>query len=373
MSFELPDLDTATFAEIQTQLVRRIPQFTGRWTDFNASDPGITLLQLLSWLGETLGYQANAIPIEAYRNILRWVLGLPVSSAPWPYAQAAKKQYDSAFLDLQALLAQMERGARPSVDDLQAAVLSYLQVPYLAVTLLDVEVLALQTNAMIDAQQAQKPVTPPPARVGRADAVVAGDATTVFILPDAVWTYVRPVPGNFASAQGPWQATLLLQPQADPAARTALASLLKAVETYITPRILLGTTVRVAPARLTDINIVARIRCSAGVLPEIVLDAVLTALANYFQPTTGGGQQTGWRYGQVPDPQEVLHLIVGIPGIVAVEAFNLNYVPTMRLADMARLGVDSLLASLPPGPPALIYEGLPRLRCLSLTAERAAS
>lgn len=372
MSFEIPDLDTATSADIQAQLIRRIPQFTTRWTDFNASDPGITLLQLLSWLGESLAYQANAIPVETQRNILRWVLGLPVSNAPFPYAAVAAAQYDTAFLDLQAVLARIERGARPSADDLQAAVLSYLRVPYLALTLPDVEALALQTNGMIDTRQAQKPVTPPPAHVSRAYALVADEAVNLHILSDQAWTYVRPPPGNMASADGPWQATLLLQPAASPAAGTALATLLSNVRTYIAPHVLLGNAVRVLPARLTDINVTACIRCPARVQPAIVLEAALAALVAYFRPDTGGLRGSGWSYGQAPDAQEVLHLIAGIPGVQAVEQFDLSYAPTMQLPSLARLGVDSLLAALPPGQPALLYDGLPRLRCLSLSARREA-
>jgi hypothetical protein len=226
---------------------------------------------------------------------------------------------------------------------------------------------------MIDAKQAQHPAPQPPAHVLRADALVSGEATTVHILPDIPWTYVRPKPGNAAGADGWQQAALLLQPAADPLATKALAILLTAVKTYIGPRILLGSAVRVAPARLTDINVVARLRCAPQVQPSIVLEAAIEALAAYFEPITGGALGTGWGYGQPPDPNEVAHLVDGIPGVVAVDDLVVNYVPTMRLPDMARLGVDTLLADLPFGSPALIYGGLPRLRCLSLSAKSEAA
>lgn len=376
MSFELPNLDTATFLGIQTQLVRRIPQFTRQWTDFNQSDPGITVLQLLSWLGESLLYQANAIPIETQQNFLRWVLGLPFSDTQWPYATAAKVDCDFPFLELQEVLAKVESGVPLTAERLQAAVLAFLAAPYLALTLADVNALALQTNRVIDEKEKAKPSATEPARVKRADAVVRGEATVVHILSDAVWSYTRPTTaGNTdASAEdGVWRSLLMYQPSADPDAAARLDTLIGTVSTHIAPRVLLGSAVRVAPARLTDINVAAALRCPNEVQPDVVLAAVTSTLQAYFDPTTGGDLGTGWTYDVPPDPQEVQHLIGGVPGVSAIDSFSLTYVPTMRLPDMAWLGANTLLADLPAGAPAMIYAGLPRLRSVTLSARKEAS
>jgi len=50
---------------------------------------------------------------------------------------------------------------------------------------------------------------------------------------------------------------------------------------------------------------------------------------------------------------------------------EINFIPTMELKAMAELGANTLLAALPPGPPAMIYRGLPRLRCLDISARSA--
>jgi hypothetical protein len=291
------------------------------------------------------------------------VLGLPTSTAPWPYAQAAAKQYDAAFLDLRDMLAGIERGRRLSAEELQAAVLRYLASPYLAVTLADVEALAFQANGMIDAEPAQQP---PPARVALARAEVAGEATIVHILPDGGAAYTRPPVGNVDRSGSPCQVTVLLQP--DPEAARRLNKLIQAVESYIAPRTLLGSAVRVKPARLTDINVSARVRCPGGVKPAVVLEAVVASLMAYFSPTVGGADGRGWRYGDAPDRQEVLGLIAGTPGVAGIDAFELDYAPSIRLRQDARLGVDTLLAALPLGKPAMVYEGLPRVRSLLLSA-----
>ena len=44
------------------ELVRRIPVYTPEWTDHNASDPGITLIELFAFLGENLLFRFNQIP-----------------------------------------------------------------------------------------------------------------------------------------------------------------------------------------------------------------------------------------------------------------------------------------------------------------------
>jgi len=42
--------------------VRRIPVYSPEWTDHNASDPGITLIELFAFLGENLLFRFNQIP-----------------------------------------------------------------------------------------------------------------------------------------------------------------------------------------------------------------------------------------------------------------------------------------------------------------------
>ena len=52
-------VDSGVFAELRDQLLRRIPVHSPDWTDYNASDPGVTLLELLAYLGEDLLYRFN--------------------------------------------------------------------------------------------------------------------------------------------------------------------------------------------------------------------------------------------------------------------------------------------------------------------------
>jgi len=71
----LPDieLDDRTFEQLAAELVRRIPAYTPEWTDNNDSDPGITLIQLFSWLAEMIIWRLNQVPQKNYYAFLQLV------------------------------------------------------------------------------------------------------------------------------------------------------------------------------------------------------------------------------------------------------------------------------------------------------------
>ena len=63
-------LDDRSFEDIVRDARRRIPTYTPEWTDFNESDPGITLLQLFAWLSEMIIYRLNQVPDKNYLKFL---------------------------------------------------------------------------------------------------------------------------------------------------------------------------------------------------------------------------------------------------------------------------------------------------------------
>lgn len=75
MPLEIPDLDDREFADILEDARKLVPVHAGEWTDHNASDPGIAILELLSWLAETYGYQLDRVTdahVEKYLRLLGW-------------------------------------------------------------------------------------------------------------------------------------------------------------------------------------------------------------------------------------------------------------------------------------------------------------
>ncbi len=62
MPLELPRIDNRRYQQLVDELLARAPVHTPEWTNFNDSDPGVTLVQLYAFLTENLLYRANLIP-----------------------------------------------------------------------------------------------------------------------------------------------------------------------------------------------------------------------------------------------------------------------------------------------------------------------
>ena len=84
MSLPTPNLDDLRFQrDLVDEARRRIIRYCPEWTDYNLSDPGITLIELFAWMTEQLTYRLNRVPDKNYIKFLE-LLGLqlqPASSA----------------------------------------------------------------------------------------------------------------------------------------------------------------------------------------------------------------------------------------------------------------------------------------------------
>src|SRR5919106_1381457 len=88
-----PILDDRSYQQLRDELVRRIPVYAPEWTDHNASDPGVTLIELFAFLGENLLYRFNQIP-EATKLAFLRLLQIPLrpASAARALVTLAQKQ-----------------------------------------------------------------------------------------------------------------------------------------------------------------------------------------------------------------------------------------------------------------------------------------
>ena len=120
---DVPVLDDVTFAQLVEEAKKRIPQYGTGWTDYNLSDPGITLIEMLAWLTEAQVFFLDQITDRDIRKFLK-LLG------------AMTKKGDN-------------------LAEATFAVQKDLQKPYRCVTLSDYEFLAKETpNAHIERAQA---------------------------------------------------------------------------------------------------------------------------------------------------------------------------------------------------------------------------
>ena len=70
MSLPVPNLDDRSWKQIVDEAIRLIPRYCPEWTNHNASDPGITLLELYAWMTEMVIYRLNKVPEKNFLTFL---------------------------------------------------------------------------------------------------------------------------------------------------------------------------------------------------------------------------------------------------------------------------------------------------------------
>ena len=73
------NLDDRTFEDLVAECILRIPRYCPEWTDFNPSDPGITLIELFAWLTDQMLMRFNRVPRRNYVTFLE-LLGIKLQS-----------------------------------------------------------------------------------------------------------------------------------------------------------------------------------------------------------------------------------------------------------------------------------------------------
>ncbi len=71
-----PPVDGRTFEQVLDEARKRIPLYTPDWTDYNPSDPGMTLLDLFAWLAQTTIWEIDQAPERSFGRFLDF-LGVP--------------------------------------------------------------------------------------------------------------------------------------------------------------------------------------------------------------------------------------------------------------------------------------------------------
>ncbi len=80
MPLPAPIIDNRDYRALVDETLARVPVHTPEWTNFNSSDPGVTIVQLFAFLTESLIYRANQIPERNRAKFLK-LLGIPLLSA----------------------------------------------------------------------------------------------------------------------------------------------------------------------------------------------------------------------------------------------------------------------------------------------------
>lgn len=74
MGLDLPELDDTDFDELVDEAEQLLPVYSEEWTNYNPSDPGIAILELLAWTTDTFSYQIDAVT-DAHRRKYLQLMG----------------------------------------------------------------------------------------------------------------------------------------------------------------------------------------------------------------------------------------------------------------------------------------------------------
>lgn len=294
MPIPLPDLDDRRYDDLVEEIVNLIPRYAPAWTDHNASDPGIMLIELFSFLFEAMMYRQNRVTEQSRRTFLKLLNGR-LDGASDPMAGLSLKQAE-------------------------ARTILNLRARYRAVTADDFESLVL---AMDEPNMARVQCLP--------GLNLAGDN------PE------KPCEGHVSLILVPFAAKISENgpvPSAEDLSR---------VSDYLDSRRLITTKIHVVgPVYVpicVDMTVTAGPKESASLLKARVNEA----LRRFFHPLSGGVEGRGWPFGRAVYASEVYQRVEGLAGVDHVDSLTLYIKGKGGFMDSGRV--------IPIGPNALVdYE-----------------
>jgi hypothetical protein len=282
MAIPQPNLYTKKFQDILDEMLASIPKHTDKWTNYNSSDPGITILEMLAWVGDITLYRIDRIPEETYTSFLRLVAGAAGNEDVENLLN--KPDLDRSHQKILSLLKEVENENKKTTDEINGAVLTFLSSRFRAITEEDFRELAIEATDFANS----------PSKVERA--IVSADETKVeiIVVPDK-WAEYEELKESDKNAE--------------------YNRLIKQVSDYLDPRRLIGTVVEVKKPFFESVNIEIKIVSSPYAKFENVREKVIDRIVNYLDPLVGGHKRDGWPYGRPLTVYEVAQVIEETEGV----------------------------------------------------------
>ena len=282
MPLQLPNLDDRRYADLVEEARSLIPIHEPRWTNHNASDPGITQIEIFAFLSEMLIYRLNRVTA---RNVLSFLKLL--NGTDWnPFEKDQKKLSEVEKAEI------AERLKNLSQEELASLIAQ--QLPQTALKL---------------------------RRLDRA--VSRGDFVTLALEADERVARARCLPRRNMDLdperEKAGHVSVVILPRRDPPPPEPpidLPGLITAVESALTPKLLLTTQLHVVGPRfltveIKNVNVVSLPDELEATLKQRIIDAV----KNFLDPLSGGEDGKGWPFGRNVFVSELYSLLDQLPGI----------------------------------------------------------
>jgi hypothetical protein len=295
-------VEAPSFDQLVREAQALIPVYAESWTNHNASDPGITLVELLAYYCEILCYRAARVTPDAKLHFLRLLEGAAAPVAEHRIGQPTKR-----------------------IDDAIRQRIAGFAGTETAVTAADFELLAVRAanDYLKTSDRVHARCLPATELAEPADAPISPSAADVAVIL-AVET--APVPERM----------------------TALCA---AVTEKLEAACLLTTHARVIGVEFLDVEVGARIMPRPGVAMDAAIARAQAAIAERFDPWRSGAGQPFGRTLYLAAIAAAIDRTEGIDYVeaVSVERMRLVRAPDgsdavgVRIGRHARLGTDAWL------------------------------
>jgi hypothetical protein len=234
----IENLDEWSYRELVQEGISMLPSIAPEWTNYNASDPGITLLELFAYFTEMLIFQTGHLTEGDMKAFVKLLDGPDV-----------------------------ERSGERGADQILRESILNLRQPSRAVTCMDFESFAhLADSGVVRAKC-----------LPRLNLAERNEAARSAARPGHVSIVVVPDPDLNEAGQ-----------------RSMIAN----VMTYIEPRRILTTRVHVVPARYVAFGVRLKVAAFPGVAADAAADQAREALLRFLHPIAGGHDGRGWIFGR---------------------------------------------------------------------------
>ena len=303
MPVDLPDLANRDYTELREDMLLAIPKYSSGWTDYNVSDPGVAIAELLAWVGESLLYRINDIPYETYLNFLRLFAGVYDEEIETLIDE--KKSYDKEHVRLLEFLEDVEKksesGEKVHVAEIMAAARKFFYSPYRAISEEDFKILAVEaaideTNGESDVKRVLVSTNP---EDGKVEIVVVPSLGDRFV--ESEHTDAELIVGT------------------EPFVEESYKELRVKVKSYLNDRKLVGTPIEVLFPEFTPVSLHISLVCDKFFDSYGMLTRVKERIITFLDPLAGGDSGKGRAVGRTLSVYEVAHLADQVEGVTRVE------------------------------------------------------
>jgi hypothetical protein len=268
MPLKVPDLDDRNYSDLVAEALSMIPRYAPEWTNYNPSDPGITLIELLAYFTEMMLYRLNRVGRENKFKFRQLLIG-----------EEGDKTEQLSNLSLN------------EVEKLMQATILELKKPQRAVTFEDYENLAREAVAdsirvhccngkNLEADEDSKDINRP----GHISMIVVAD-----------------------DKDKPKQYEALIQN----------------IRNHLEPKCLLTTRLHVVQPCYVWFSVNAAIHPRSGISWEHTQKNVTEKLNQFFNPFEGSGSNTQcWSFGRNLYLSEIYKELESVSGVDYVEDVN---------------------------------------------------